>query len=137
VYQIGENLILFRRACVIGSVNKLQQNGKGDQKNDHPFKDFQPASGRLIGDFFIDAFESLQLANDAGVPFIEMESPVDQAVDARQILVAEKLERVVDPFEQQRIVHLKLGHTAQISAVVAEKSWQAPRPLGERFVGFK
>src|SRR5919108_3889434 len=100
--------------------DQFEQERRGDQKDDHPLQYLHTAVAGLIGDFFVDAFEGLKLAQDAGVPFAKVKPAVDQSVDPREILVAEQFQGIVYAFEKERVVYLKLGHAAQIRAVVSK-----------------
>ncbi len=80
-------------------LDKFQRDGKGDQKNNHPFQNLHAPGRGLIRNFFVDAFQRLQFAQDALIPLVEMKAPVDHAIDPRQILIADQLQRVIDAFE--------------------------------------
>jgi hypothetical protein len=64
-------------------VNEFKGKGCGDQDYNHPFKDFHPAIRGLVRDLFIDTFQGLELAQNARVPFIEVEPFVYQPINPR------------------------------------------------------
>jgi len=50
-----------------------------------------PVAG-LIGNLFVDAFEGFKFAQNTAIPFVEMKTPVNEPVNARQVVVGQELE---------------------------------------------
>ena len=69
-----------------------ERDGDCDQNDDDPFEQFHAASGDKVGDLAVDAVESFQLAQNSCVPFGEVKPIGRRAIQASQVLVAEKLQ---------------------------------------------
>ena len=82
----------------------------GDQNDDDPFEKLHSLRAGAIGHLPIDAFQRFELPQDARIPVLKVKTLRGEPVDACEILVAEQLERVRDPFKQQGRVNLQLRH---------------------------
>lgn len=60
----------------------------GDQHDDDPLEHFHAAGGRPVRHLPVDAFQRLQLAQNARIPGFQVEPLGREAVDASQVLVA-------------------------------------------------
>ena len=80
-------------------LDEFQSDRECNEKDDDPFQDFHAPGRSLIGNFFVNAFERLQFAQDARIPLVEMKAPVDQAIEPRQVLVTDQLQGVVHTLE--------------------------------------
>jgi DNA-binding transcriptional MerR regulator len=72
----------------LSSLNECMNSSRIEnaQKNDHPSRISRRRVDVWAAIFFINAFKGLQLANDAGVPLIEMKSPVNHTVEGAEII---------------------------------------------------
>src|SRR5207248_9427460 len=93
-----------------------KDDGDDEQHGDDPHEDVHAPAHQLIRDLLIDALQRFEFAQNAGVPFRKVKSLRGKPVNARKILVAQKLERVVDTLEQNRAVHLPLRHIAKVGS---------------------
>jgi len=91
------------------SGEKVHDEREGGEQDNDPFQDFEPSRGCGIGQLLIDAFEGLELSENAGVPLCQVEARGHEPIDAGKVLIAEQLERIVDAFEQHSIVDLQLA----------------------------
>jgi hypothetical protein len=76
----------------------------------------------------VDRVEGLELALDGRVPLAEMEALLGRAIEPRQVVVAEQLERVVDAFVQQGLVGLDAGDARQVAAQGRQIAQEMPAP---------
>jgi hypothetical protein len=95
---------------------KWQDDGNGDQDDDDPLQHLHAAGRGLIGHFFVDTFERLQLAENPGIPLGQMKALGDQTIDSRQILIAKEFQGIIHPFEQNGAIHLHAGNALQARA---------------------
>ncbi len=72
-------------------VRNLQHYRERDQDDDHPLQQFHASIRRLVGHLLVDVVEGLQLAQNGGIPVVEVKPPVHEAIRARQVLVPEQL----------------------------------------------
>src|SRR5206468_4325568 len=79
--------------------DERQDDRNGNQDDDDPLEDLHTPADHLIRDLLVDAFERFKLTQNTAVPFVEMEPLRCQTIDARQVLIAQKLEHVVHAFE--------------------------------------
>ena len=77
-----------------------ESDGDRDQDDDDPFEQFRAASRDKVGDLAVDAVESFELAKNGCVPFGEVKPIGRRAIQTSQVLVAEKLQRVVHAFKE-------------------------------------
>ena len=81
-------------------MRKKRQNDRyHKKKDDDPLQDLHAAAHHLIRKFLIDTFESLEFTQDTGIPFGEMESLCGKPVNARQILISQELQDIIDALE--------------------------------------
>ena len=85
-----------------------KEDGYHKEDNNDPLQQLHSARGYLIRNLLVDAFERLQLSQNASVPFCKVKALGSQAIQSRQILVSQQLEDVVHSLEQDRIIHLPL-----------------------------
>ena len=64
-----------------------------------------------------------------------MKAPADEAVNSRQILVAQQFQGIVDALEEGGIVHLPLSYGSQFGAVAPQLAAQTGGTFQQRFVG--
>src|SRR5437667_2953668 len=96
--------------------DERKDDGDNEQHDDDPLEDLHAPADQLIGDLLIDALQRFEFSQNAGIPLCKVKSLRGQPVNAGKILVAQKLERVVDTFEQNRAVDLPLRYIAKIGS---------------------
>src|SRR5262249_61099919 len=106
--------------------NEWQDDGHGNQEDHNPLEQLQTPSGRLVGDFVVDAFQDVQLTQNARIPLLQMEALRGQAVYAGQVLIAQEFEGVIHAFKQDRTIYLHLRNAAQVGLRRAWKAEAAP-----------
>ena len=90
-------------------MDKLKPDRQGDENDDDPFQYLHAPIARLVGNLLVNALEGFEFAQNAAIPFVEMKTSIYEPVNARQILITQELKRVVDAFEEKRVVDLQFA----------------------------
>ena len=98
--------------------NKWQDDGNGNQEDHNPLEQLQTPSGRLVGDFVVDAFQDVQLVQNARIPLFQMKALRGQAVYAGQVLIAQEFEGVIPTASFNSLSNVRV-----LQGIVTDPSW--------------
>ena len=86
---------------------------KSNQNDDDPFKHFHASSGSAGVKLLVEILDGIELAQNAGVPFAQVESLSGKTVHAGQELVAQQFRRIADALEENCPLQLHPGNPPQ------------------------
>ena len=86
---------------------------QSNQDDDDPFQQFHALPGRACVNLLVEILDGIELAQDTGVPFAQVESMSGKAVHAGQELVAKQFRRIADALEENCPLQLHPGNPAQ------------------------
>ena len=94
-----------------------QHDLQGDQDHDGDLQGLHALAAGLLDQQVVDVAHGLELAADRLLPAAEVEPGRGQVEDAGEVMVADQLQRVVDPLEQAGGLDLQLADLADGVAV--------------------
>src|SRR5262245_6694061 len=113
------------------AANEGHHDLESDQDDDDPLEELGAADVHAVGELAVDALEGLELAEDGGIPLGEVEALGGEAVEAREVLVAEEFQGVVDALEEEGGIDLVGGDVAQVAVeAVGEQAQERGWALG-------